>query len=390
MDRRSFLGAMGTLALLTPALGLAKAVGSSARITGCTLEQGAGGSHLRLDLSDKVPYRVFTLASPARVVVDIDQVPPHLSTAHLNLSGSPIADMRSGPHGNGVRIVLDMRQPVQPQASMVAGARAGQQQLVVALPVAGTVAAAIAQRAAPKQRPAIVAIDPGHGGRDPGAVSASDHFEKVVALSIATKLHGLLAADSAFAPTLTRNSDHFIPLRERVLIAHQHKADLFVSIHADAAPPSAYSARGASVYVLSQHGATSAMARFMAESENSSDRYDSLRDSTLYTNNPALSKVLVDMSMDATIMSSLDLGRLMISDLSQVTRIHQQRVDQAAFAVLKSPDIPSILVETGFMSNPDDCKLLLTNGHQDALADSLRSGIHNFFRANPVMDTRAA
>jgi N-acetylmuramoyl-L-alanine amidase len=138
------------------------------------------------------------------------------------------------------------------------------------------------------------------------------------------------------------------------------------------------------VWVLSQHGASSAMARWLAESENASDRYAPLRDSALYTRDPALSKVLVDMSMDATIASSLDLGRLMIDDLQQVTRIHQQRVDQAGFAVLKSPDIPSILVETGFMSNADDCRRLVTATHQQELAEALKSGIAGYFRQYPV------
>lgn len=394
MDRRRFLGAMGSLAVL-PALGLAAPAAAVARVTGCRMDEDAGASRLTLDLSGQVPYRVFTLSSPPRVVLDLDRVAPHLSTDKINLQGSSVASIRSGPHGGGMRVVLDMRENSQPRAIMRAGPRAGQQQLVVHLPRSGGVieqavpAVAVAShKLAPRtHRPAVIAIDAGHGGKDPGAVSASDHYEKHIALGVATRLHGLLEKDPAFTPKMSRADDRFVALHERVLLAHQHDADLFVSIHADAAP--ATSARGASVYVLSEHGATSAMARFMAESENSADRYAPMRSSVLNNPNRQLSEVLMDMSMDATISSSLDLGRMMIDDLAQVTRIHQKQVDQAGFAVLKSPDIPSILVETGFMSNPDDCRRLLTDHHQEELADSLKSGISNYFKAYPLHDMRA-
>ncbi|NII09065.1 N-acetylmuramoyl-L-alanine amidase [Oleiagrimonas sp. C23AA] len=228
----------------------------------------------------------------------------------------------------------------------------------------------------------MISIDPGHGGKDPGAVSAGDQYEKYVAFTIAHKLYGLLDAMPQFQPVMTRDDDTFIALRERVLLAHQNKADMFVSIHADAAPNR--SARGASVYVLSEHGASSAMARFLAESENSADRYDSLRDSALYSHDKRLSEVLVDMSMRTTKRYSQDLGKLLLSDLKRTSRIHQHRVDHAAFAVLKSPDIPSVLVETGFMSNRDDCRLLHTDHHQQALAESLTSGIKQYFDKYPL------
>jgi N-acetylmuramoyl-L-alanine amidase len=375
MDRRRFLGALGTLAALSASPGWATVRRGGARVTGCRLESAADGARLVLDLSGAVPYRVFALSSPARVVVDLGQVDARLPAPAMGATASPVAGIRHGPHEDGVRVVLDMRDAVQPRASLQRDAATGAYRLVVRLP------SALAQ-VRHVRRPAIVAIDAGHGGKDPGAVSASHAFEKHVALAIATRLHGLLAADARFQPALIRDDDRFVPLHERVLIAHRRKADLFVSIHADAAPTP--TARGASVWVLSQHGASSAMARWLAESENASDRYAPLRDSALYTRDPALSKVLVDMSMDATIASSLDLGRLMIDDLQQVTRIHQQRVDQAGFAVLKSPDIPSILVETGFMSNADDCRRLVTATHQQELAEALKSGIAGYFRQYPV------
>jgi len=383
MDRRRFLGAMGAWALLPMASRGWAGDLARARVTGYRVEREPGGTRLVLDLSDRVSYRVFTLPSPARVVVDLDGVAAPLPAWRGSLENTPVAAVRSARHGQGLRIVLDMRQAAHPLAVMRPDA-AGRQQLQVRLASAGAAAASTVQHV---RRPAIVAIDAGHGGKDPGAVSASNHYEKHVALAVASRLYGLLRNDPQFQPTMIRDDDRFVPLQERVLIAHRRHADLFVSIHADAAPVP--SARGASVYVLSQHGASSTMARWLARSENSADRFDSPQDSALYSRDPMLSKVLVDMSMDATIASSLDLGRLMLDELGQVTRIHQQRVDQAAFAVLKSPDIPSILVETGFMSNRDDCLRLLSDRHQEDLAASLCSGIRGYFHQFPVPDVMA-
>lgn len=382
MDRRRFLSALGSLAVLSTSPGWAASRPGGAQVTGCRLENTTGGARLVLDLTDAVPYQVFTLSSPARIVIDLGQVATRLPMPLMGVATSPVVDIRHGSHDDGLRIVLDIHHAVQPQASMHHDAVTGMHQLIVQLPSSTM---AVVERHA--RRPAIVAIDAGHGGKDPGAVSASNIYEKHVALAIATRLHGLLAGDARFQPTLIRDDDHFIPLPDRVLMAHQRKADLFVSIHADAAPTP--TAQGASVWVLSQHGATSAMARWLADSENSSDRYATLHDSALYNRDPMLSKVLVDMSMNATIASSLDLGRLMIDDLQQVTRIHQQQVDQAGFAVLKSPDIPSILVETGFMSNVDDCRRLVTEAHQQELAEALQSGIANYFRQYPVQGPAA-
>jgi N-acetylmuramoyl-L-alanine amidase len=380
MDRRKFLGAVGSMVLLPPTISLAAGKPRRARVIGLRLDTESSATRVTLDLVGNVHYQVFTLSSPSRVVIDIAGVAAHLPSRNVNLDDTPIAAIRSGRRGNGMRIVLDLRRAVRPQAFLREGRAAGERELVLDLHARNALSARSGKAQA--DRPVIIAIDPGHGGRDPGAISASDHYEKYVAFAIAGKLYGLLKDDPRFQPTMTRTSDYFIPLHERVVIAHRRNADLFVSIHADAAPE--HSARGASVYVLSEHGATSAMARWLADSENSADKYESLSDQALYSRDPMVSKVLVDMSMDATIAYSLDLGRLIIDDLEQVTRIHQHHVDQAAFAVLKSPDIPSLLVETGFMSNKEDCRRLLTDRHQDELAQSLKSGITNYFRKYPL------
>jgi N-acetylmuramoyl-L-alanine amidase len=280
-----------------------------------------------------------------------------------------------------LRIVLDLDHEVIASATSSVGNAAGSHRISVRL--ASPAAARVLGEGSVRSRKALVTIDPGHGGKDPGAISTSVCYEKEVALSIAHKLHDRLNGDTRFQASLTRRDDHFIPLRERVHIAHQQGADLFVSIHADAAPN--VEAQGASVFVLSKDGATSAMASWLAESENSADRYATARDSALYSPDPMLSKVLVDMSMDATIAASLGLGEIMADSLAQVTRMHQQAVDQAGFAVLKSPDIPSILVETGFMSNRDDCIRLMSEHHQDELALALQQGVTNYFRRHPPL-----
>lgn len=382
MHRRHFLGALASLACLGPTRLWAYRAPPPVHLLDARLLQGPQGPRLVLHLSGEARVDVFSLASPPRTVIDLAGVvaasPPRVSLP----PDSPVADVRHAAHGDGLRIVLDLRQPLQSHASVHTQAD-GTQQWIVALTAADMPLAVRPEHTAhPKRRPAVIAIDAGHGGKDPGAVSSTDVYEKHVALAIADRLHALLAADDRFAPTMIRDDDHFVPLHERVVIAHRRRADMFISIHADAAPNT--QARGASVYALSEHGASSTMARWLAQSENSADRYEDLRDSALYSKNKQLSEVLLDMSMDATIAASLQLGALMLNDLSQVTRIHQHQVDQAGFAVLKSPDIPSVLVETGFMSNGDDCRRLVQDSHQQSLAESLHSGIRNFFHDYPL------
>ena len=380
MDRRCFLGAMGSFALLSSARALAMPQRHGSRIIGVRIEKDSHAARFIFELNGDVRYREFALSSPPRVVLDIDDVGALFPSKPIDLDGTPVAAIRHAHRSHGIRVVFDMRQSVPAKTYLKSVGGAGNQRLVVQFPSAGRLA--VAKNAHQAVHPITIAIDAGHGGKDPGAVSTNNHYEKDVVFAIASKLYALLEREPGFKPEMTRTGDYFLPLHERVVLAHRRNADMFMSIHADAAPVKY--ARGASVYVLSEHGATSTMARWLATSENSADRYESARDRALYNRDPVLSKVLVDMSMDATILSSLDLGRTVIKDLSQVARIHQHHVDQAAFAVLKSPDIPSILVETGFMSNREDCRRLLTKSHQEELADSLKSGITSYFRKKPI------
>ena len=239
------------------------------------------------------------------------------------------------------------------------------------------------------KRDIVVATDAGHGGEDPGALSpVKGQYEKNVTLAIARELQRQINAEKGFRGELVRTGDYFIPLRKRTEIARKKGADLFVSIHADAAPRS--SAFGASVYALSERGATSETARWLADAENQSDLIGGAGNVSLDDKDKMLAGVLLDLSMTASLSSSLNVGQKVLSNMGNITPLHKRRVEQAGFMVLKSPDIPSILVETGFISNPNEAKKLHTASHQQALARSITTGVKQFFHENPPPGTYVA
>lgn len=230
------------------------------------------------------------------------------------------------------------------------------------------------------QRLVIVALDPGHGGEDPGAIGPSGLYEKDVALSVALKLRDRINAQPGMRAMLTRDGDFFVPLHERVRKARRVQADLFVSIHADAFMNP--QARGASVFALSENGASSAAARWMANKENASDMVGGVN---IKARDAQIMRTLLDMSTTAQIKDSLKLGRSVLGHLGRVGKLHKPHVEQAGFAVLKAPDIPSILVETGFISNPEEEKKLQEDTYQNELAAALMTGISRYFARNPPL-----
>ncbi len=230
------------------------------------------------------------------------------------------------------------------------------------------------------ERLITIAIDAGHGGEDPGARGANGSREKDITLIIAKKLKEKIDAESNMRGMLTRDGDYFVPLGTRVVKARKFKADLFVSIHADAFTNQ--SARGSSVFALSEKGATSASARYLAKKENESDLIGGV---SLDDKDPVLAKTLLDLSQAATINDSLKLGKAVLGNIGEINSLHTRRVEQAAFAVLKSPDIPSILVETAFISNPDEERKLNDEAYQDKLVSSILSGIKKYFASNPAL-----
>jgi N-acetylmuramoyl-L-alanine amidase len=235
-----------------------------------------------------------------------------------------------------------------------------------------------AARKPPAQRMITVAIDAGHGGEDPGALGRGGTREKDVTLRIARKLKALVDADPTMRAVLIRDGDYFVPLNERVNKARRARADLFVSIHADAfIKPHA---RGSSVFALSQRGATSAAARWLARRENEADLIGGVN---LDIADPYLAQTLLDLSQDGNIRHSIKAGQAVLQELGGINDLHKPRVEQAGFAVLKAPDIPSILVETAFISNPDEEKKLRSPKHQDRMAAAILSGIRQYFAEHP-------
>jgi N-acetylmuramoyl-L-alanine amidase len=353
---------------------------------------------LVFDLSGPVQYKTFSLTAPERLIIDLSGAVLSGDFSQLELKNTGITSIRSGHFGKSdTRIVLDLAAPMR-LTSFVLPPQEGQgHRLVLDLTGATQAPRQIAAERAPlvalveKAHPKgdiMVVVDPGHGGKDPGAIGSKGQREKDVVLSIAQLLARRLKREKGFDVKLVRNDDFFVPLRKRVDIARQHKADMFISVHADAAPR--LTASGASVYALSEGGATSATARFMAQRENGADLLGATTLLNLKDKDPMLAGVILDMSMNATIASSLQLGSSVLGSLQSITSLHQKRVEQAAFAVLKSPDVPSILVETGFISNARDAQRLVTARHQQAVADGLFDGLKNYFQKNPPMNSYMA
>lgn len=238
------------------------------------------------------------------------------------------------------------------------------------------------------KRAIIVAVDAGHGGEDPGAMGPNRLREKEVTLSIAKELVATINATPGFTGKLTRTGDYFIPLKKRRDIARTMKADLFVSIHADAFTKP--SARGASVFALSRNGATSETARFLAQRENESDLIGGVGSISLDDKDQVLAGVLVDLSMTATLNSSLQIGNHVLNSMGGVARLHKRHVEQAGFMVLKAPDVPSILVETGFISNPEEARKLATPAYRKQMAQSVFKGVRQYFMQHPPAGTYIA
>lgn len=353
---------------------------------------------LVFDLSGPVQYKTFSLSAPERVIIDLSGAGLSGDFSQLMLKNSGITSIRSGHFGtNDTRIVLDLASPMQLNSFLLPPQNGQGHRLVLDLSSITQAPRQIAAEPAPlvapidkahPRRDIIVVVDPGHGGKDPGAVGSKGQREKDVVLSIAQLLAKRLKREKGFDVKLVRNDDFFVPLRKRVEIAHKHNADMFISVHADAAPR--ITASGASVYALSEGGATSATARFMAQRENGADLLGASSLLNLKDKDPMLAGVILDMSMNATIASSLQLGHSILGSLEGITSLHQKRVEQAGFAVLKSPDVPSILVETGFISNARDSARLVTARHQQAVADGLFEGLKKYFQKNPPMNSYMA
>jgi len=347
--------------------------------------------HTRLvfDLSDKVEHKLFTLSNPNRLVIDIKDATMSGSLSHLDLKNTAIKTVRSAPrNGRDLRVVLDLTAAIQPKSFMLKKHGEKSDRLVVDLfghkkTVEKTVQKVVASQSG--RRDIVIAIDAGHGGEDPGAlgpkIGKRRLREKDVVLAISKQLASLINSQKGYRAELVRTGDYYIPLRKRRDSARQKRADLFVSIHADAFKNP--KARGASVFALSRSGATSETARFLAQKENEADLIGGVGSVSLEDKDAVLRGVLVDLSMTATLGSSLQVGGHVLKSMDNVARLHKNQVEQAGFAVLKSPDVPSILVETGFISNPDEAKKLNSSYYRKNLSKAIFKGIKQHFEALP-------
>jgi N-acetylmuramoyl-L-alanine amidase len=390
----------------------------SANIQAMRLSQAGSETRLVIDLDKAFQYEVFSLANPARLVVDIKNT---LQTSPLTLPellNSPIRAIRYASwQKNTLRLVLDLHHKVSydsrtlgPKAdylhrlvidlhdspntapTMQSVLATAPQPETAPIPRQTAISAKPAEIATPKpvttvskskkymvRRDIIIAIDPGHGGQDSGALGKHGTKEKDIVLAVAKRLAKIVDAEPGMRAYLTRDTDVFITLRQRIKRARENKADMFISIHADAFKDA--KAKGASVFVLSQRGASSEAAQMMADKENAADLAGGI---SLEDKDDMLASVLLDLSQTASLEASLEVANTVLAGLKRVGNVHKKHVESAAFVVLKSPDIPSILVETAFVSNPDEERKLNTPSHQNKIARAILSGISNYFQRNPL------
>jgi N-acetylmuramoyl-L-alanine amidase len=379
----------------------------AARIASARVWPAQEYTRLILESTAPLAWQVLALKDPERIVLDLDGIdlgPEIAGLAQRVHPGDPhLAGIRYGRKSPTVlRLVLDLKNEVVAQAFALKPVAEFGHRLVLDLipatppdplmalldadrPAPGPPSAdARPRESAPARRDAArritVAIDPGHGGEDPGAIGRRGTYEKHVALAISRKLKAILDGDATVRPVLTRDDDYFVPLATRVQKARRAQADLLVSIHADAFREP--KARGSSVFALSENGATSAAARWLAQKENDADLIGGVN---LDVRDPVLARTLLDLSQAAQINDSMKAGRHVLQELAEVNALHKREVEQAGFAVLKAPDVPSILVETAFISNPDEELKLRDPRHQARYAESIADGIKRYFSRNPPL-----
>ncbi|MEK9951039.1 MAG: N-acetylmuramoyl-L-alanine amidase [Curvibacter sp.] len=429
IQRRELLQA-GTLVLL---LGRAQ-IARGAAIVAVRVWPAEDYTRVTLESDTALKARQTFIGQPPRLAVDIEGIELNPALRELVAKVLPedpnIAGIRVGQYAPGVvRLVIDLKQPIKPQVFTLKPIEPYQHRLVFDLypttppdPLAALIAERLGQQAPPPatapapppaadldplgeliarhaERPAprpatgghgktdrliIIALDPGHGGEDPGAIGRNGTREKDVVLRIARRLRDRINASSVngnpMRAYLTRDGDFFVPLHMRVQKARQVQADLFVSIHADAF----YTPRpqGASVFALSHGGASSSAARWMAAQENKADLIGGVN---VQSKDAQVARALLDMSTSAQIKDSLQLGSTLLQEIGRVGKLHKPRVEQAGFAVLKAPDIPSVLVEAAFISNPEEEAKLNSERYQEQLADALMRGIEGYFAKNPPL-----
>ncbi|MFA4970037.1 MAG: N-acetylmuramoyl-L-alanine amidase [Sulfuritalea sp.] len=405
--------AAASLTLLVSRVGAGATAGSS--ILAVRVWPARDYTRVTLEHDQAIKYSHLLVKDPERLVVDLEGVE---FNSVLQMLPSKILDsdpyiklIRAGRNKPGVvRLVIELKGEVKPQVFSLPPVGEYGHRLVLDLypaePIDPLMAlleksgepplkaeSSLDSRTRPTEKPAeppsdkpeiarlvTIVLDPGHGGEDPGAIGRGGSHEKNVTLSVARRLKAKIDATPNMRSVLTRDGDYFIPLNQRVQKARRVQADLFVSVHADAFIKS--TARGSSVFVLSENGASSSAARWLANKENSADLVGGVN---LGVKDPYLARTLLDLSQTATINDSLKLGKHVLGELGRINTLHKAHVEQAGFAVLKAPDIPSILIETAFISNPEEEARLNDEAYQDRMAEAILRGIRGYFARNPPL-----
>lgn len=415
--RRELIRFAGASLLLQVTAVAQGAVSKTPSILAVRVWPAADYTRVAIEHDTPIKYSHFMVKNPERLVVDLEGI--EFNSVLEGLASKIAADdpniklLRAGRYKPGVvRLVMELKNEVRPQVFVLPPAGEYGHRLVLDIyplnppdPLLSLLnkkdldqwignmqaenksdpKAATSAEAKPSGKPLVnrmvtITLDPGHGGEDPGAVGRGGSYEKNVTLAVAKRLKAKIDAEPNMRAVLTRDSDFFVPLHVRVQKARRIQSDLFVSIHADAfVNPDAH---GSSVFVLSERGASSSAARYLAQKENSADLIGGVN---LDVKDRMLARTLLDLSQTATISDSLKFGKAVLGELGSINRLHKAGVEQAGFAVLKAPDIPSILVETAFISNPEEEQRLNDDGYQDKMAEAILSGMKKYFAKNPPM-----
>jgi len=372
--RRRFISQLAGLGGLAAAPILGQAASASVRVKDIRLSQQNNNTRLVFDLNGPVDHKLFTLHKPERVVIDLKRTQLTSSGGLDNLRDGLLTGVRTGVRNKtDLRVVLDLSEKSRPKSFLLQPSGDQGHRLVIDLKAPGMVTKKTKKHN--DLREVVIAIDPGHGGNDPGATGRMGTKEKDITLQIGRRLKKLIDKQPGMKAAMIRSSDKFMKLRQRIKKAHEVNADLMISIHADSFPDKR--ARGASVYALSVGGATSETARLLAEKENKVDLL--FGNVNLDDKDEMVKHVLLDLSLTGTIQSSLDIGDEVLKELTRVGRVHKKKVQQAGFAVLKAPNIPAILLETAFISNPKEERKLRSPAHQIKVSKAILRGVNDYF-----------
>ena len=367
---------------------------ANAELRDARLSATGTSAQLTLEVTGTTNQKIFTLDRPHRIVIDL----PHTSLGRgfrTPEGDGVVAEVRTGHQlGGTLRVVVQLKAPAHARSTWMPETSSGRRQLIVsfgdAAPEADTTPKVPKMVVAPhapvdNDRDVVVAVDAGHGGQDPGATGPGGTHEKDVVLPIARQLAARINSEPGMRAILTRNRDEFLVLRDRIRRARIAKADMFISVHADSIAN--HDVTGASVYILSERGATNESARWLAERENAADLMGGV---SLDDKDNTLASVLLDLSQSANISASMTAAQRVLAELDEVGQVRKSQVQQAGFVVLKSPDIPSMLVETAYISNPSEERRLKSVRYQSELASAIFSGVRNYFEQNPPVGTRFA